>query len=233
MFLFGITWLFGILTFSSEVREVFQILFTVFNSFQGFFIFLFFCAISKEARESWKELFGSGRLSELLNSRNGNCNGNAAFNEYDNVVGHQASHTASTFKSNDQDAFQAENTRKNSWGRVMTEYDAEAAFALEMSKRDVFEEDHDFGENYSLKTVTIESADEKESDSESESYKDSYSLASSGMELGADHTNFADGKNREFPNLLFGETESVAKSETNGSIKAHGTQLRLEMDEHS
>ena len=42
MLLFGLTWLFAILTFSaSGVRETFQLLFTVFNSLQGFFIFVF------------------------------------------------------------------------------------------------------------------------------------------------------------------------------------------------
>ena len=42
LFLFGLTWGFFILTFSvSGLRETFQILFTVFNSFQGFFVFAF------------------------------------------------------------------------------------------------------------------------------------------------------------------------------------------------
>ena len=42
LFLFGITWGFFILTFSvSRLRETFQILFTVFNSLQGFFVFVF------------------------------------------------------------------------------------------------------------------------------------------------------------------------------------------------
>ena len=57
MSLFGLTWLFAILTVSvSGLRETFQILFAVFNSFQGFFIFLFFCVLNKEARDSWREL---------------------------------------------------------------------------------------------------------------------------------------------------------------------------------
>ena len=59
MSLFGLTWLFAILTISSApaLRETFQILFTVFNSFQGAFVFVFFCVINKEARKSWKEFF--------------------------------------------------------------------------------------------------------------------------------------------------------------------------------
>ena len=65
MFLFGLTWLFAILTFSAApgFRETFQALFTVSNSFQGFFIFLFFCVFSKEAREHWKEVLSFGTYS--------------------------------------------------------------------------------------------------------------------------------------------------------------------------
>lgn len=67
MFLFGITWFFAILTFSvSGIREVGSILFTVFNSLQGLFIFIFFCAASKEARESWREFFSCGKYKSLF-----------------------------------------------------------------------------------------------------------------------------------------------------------------------
>lgn len=55
MCLFGLTWLFALLTFSTTgLRETFQILFTVFNSFQGFFIFLFI-TVNKETINSCKE----------------------------------------------------------------------------------------------------------------------------------------------------------------------------------
>ena len=65
MSLFGLTWLFAILTISVPgLREIFQILFTIFNSFQGFFIFLFFCVLNKEARDSWRELFSRGEKRE-------------------------------------------------------------------------------------------------------------------------------------------------------------------------
>ena len=67
MFLFGLTWLFAILTFSvTGVRETFQILFVIFNSFQGFFIFLFFCILNKEALESWREFFSCGKYKSKL-----------------------------------------------------------------------------------------------------------------------------------------------------------------------
>ena len=72
MSLFGLTWLFAILTVSVPgLRETFQILFTIFNSFQGFFIFVFFCVLNKEARNSWIEVFSRTKKqgeSSLLKS---------------------------------------------------------------------------------------------------------------------------------------------------------------------
>ena len=60
MFLFGLTWLFAALTVSAA-SLVFQILFALFNSLQGFFIFLFFCVFSSDARDSWKQVLCCGR----------------------------------------------------------------------------------------------------------------------------------------------------------------------------
>ena len=67
MFLFGLTWLFAALTIGGVLGSIFQILFTVFVSFQGLYIFLFFVILNTEARESWRELLSCGRYkSELL-----------------------------------------------------------------------------------------------------------------------------------------------------------------------
>ena len=57
LFLFGITWVFFVLTFSGSVagfRETFQLLFTVFNSLQGFFVFAFI--LFTEGFSYWKTL---------------------------------------------------------------------------------------------------------------------------------------------------------------------------------
>jgi len=71
MFLFGLSWLFGALTITVQaVRLTFQILFAIFTSLQGFFIFLFLCVFSKEARELWKEFLSCGRYkSKFLNPK--------------------------------------------------------------------------------------------------------------------------------------------------------------------
>ena len=60
MFLFGLTWLLGALTIigfaDSRASTALQILFVILNASQGFFIFLFFCVLSKDAQECWSQL---------------------------------------------------------------------------------------------------------------------------------------------------------------------------------
>lgn len=59
MSLFGLSWLFAILTVVSitGLQETFQILFTIFNSFQGCFIFIFLCVLDKNVRKLWKRTY--------------------------------------------------------------------------------------------------------------------------------------------------------------------------------
>ena len=52
MMLFGLTWIFGAFTISGA-SLTFQYLFAIFNSLQGFTIFVFFCVIPKDTRELW------------------------------------------------------------------------------------------------------------------------------------------------------------------------------------
>ena len=56
MVLFGLTWLFAILTFITESNASFiiQFFFAFFNTFQGFFIFLFLIILNKDSRDAWK-----------------------------------------------------------------------------------------------------------------------------------------------------------------------------------
>ena len=49
---FGLIWVFGTLTVHQN-STVFLFAFAIFNSLQGFFIFLFFCVFGKEGRELW------------------------------------------------------------------------------------------------------------------------------------------------------------------------------------
>lgn len=52
--LLGITWLFGYLAIG-EARFLFNLLFLVFNSLQGLFVFLFFCLRNEDVRKDWME----------------------------------------------------------------------------------------------------------------------------------------------------------------------------------
>ena len=64
MNIYGLTWIFGIFTFIPGSSVAFQYLFAIFNSLQGFFMFLFFCVLGKEARESWAKLICRGKLKK-------------------------------------------------------------------------------------------------------------------------------------------------------------------------
>ena len=70
MSLLGMMWLFAALTFQfgddQTVRNIFQTLFTLSASFQGFFVFVFFCLLNKVARELWKELLCCGKYRSKL-----------------------------------------------------------------------------------------------------------------------------------------------------------------------
>lgn len=66
MNLYGLTWLFAIFTFGEhEGQRAFQILFAIFNSLQGFFMFVFFCVLGKEARDSWAKFLCRGKLKKF------------------------------------------------------------------------------------------------------------------------------------------------------------------------
>ena len=55
MLMFGLTWLFGALSVSGAAI-VFQWLFIIAATSQGFLLFIFFCVIGKDARQEWKQL---------------------------------------------------------------------------------------------------------------------------------------------------------------------------------
>ncbi|XP_071954820.1 adhesion G-protein coupled receptor G7-like [Antedon mediterranea] len=71
--LLGLTWLFGFISMNSTASVVFEVLFCIFNSFQGLIIFIFFCLRNQEVRKTWKAkcLYGSDRYinSSFLNSQ--------------------------------------------------------------------------------------------------------------------------------------------------------------------
>ena len=63
MILFGLTWVLAAFTIR-EASLAFQILFAVFNSLQGFFIFIFFCVLSSDVRWLWLKMVTCGRYGK-------------------------------------------------------------------------------------------------------------------------------------------------------------------------
>ena len=59
-FMFGLQWIFGAFTIA-EASLAFQWLFVIFSTLQGFFLFLFFCAFTEDAREEWFNLLSCGK----------------------------------------------------------------------------------------------------------------------------------------------------------------------------
>ena len=55
MVLFGTSWLFGAFSINAGAK-VFQWLFLIFNTTQGFCLFLFLCIINNDGRDEWKKL---------------------------------------------------------------------------------------------------------------------------------------------------------------------------------
>ena len=70
MVLFGLTWILGAFTIS-EASLAFQILFAIFNSFQGFFIFVFYCVLSPEVRQLWLQAMRCAKYAQTSSSSSG------------------------------------------------------------------------------------------------------------------------------------------------------------------
>ena len=60
--LFGLGWVFGILTIR-QASIAFKYIFVIFNGFQGFYFFLFICVLQKEARDFWVATLTCGRCA--------------------------------------------------------------------------------------------------------------------------------------------------------------------------
>ena len=59
--LLGLTWIFAIFAIG-EANLVFQYLFNILNSLQGFFVFIFYCCLKKDVAKLWKKKI-TGQMS--------------------------------------------------------------------------------------------------------------------------------------------------------------------------
>lgn len=65
--LLGVSWVFGLLAVG-DLRDVFQWLFTIFNSLQGLFIFIFYTLRNTEVQKEWKRVLKISRDNENSSS---------------------------------------------------------------------------------------------------------------------------------------------------------------------
>ncbi|XP_072515682.1 adhesion G-protein coupled receptor G2 [Salminus brasiliensis] len=63
--LLGLTWVFGLFSAWESVNSVTAYLFTICNSLQGFFIFVFRCAMKEDIRRQWRKYFCCGILKNI------------------------------------------------------------------------------------------------------------------------------------------------------------------------
>lgn len=68
MVLLGVTWVFGAFAIG-EAKLIFQYIFTVCNSLQGFLIFVIRCLSYPEARKAWYHFFTTGQLKRYKGTR--------------------------------------------------------------------------------------------------------------------------------------------------------------------
>ena len=66
--LLGTTWIFGLLAVG-DLRDVFQWLFTIFNSLQGLFIFIFFAVRNVDVRKKWSQLLSQFSVTTISDSQ--------------------------------------------------------------------------------------------------------------------------------------------------------------------
>ena len=67
--LLGLTWILGLLAVG-DLTYTFQLLFTIFNSLQGFFIFVFYTLMNKDVHMEWKRIlnFNKKNANSATNS---------------------------------------------------------------------------------------------------------------------------------------------------------------------
>ena len=65
--LFGLTWTFGLLVVSNDI-VVFQYIFCIVASLQGFFVFLFYCIRNENVRLFWGQKIRVGRRSSRVHT---------------------------------------------------------------------------------------------------------------------------------------------------------------------
>ena len=98
LILFGLTWLFAVFTFITEpnISFMIQFFFAFFNTFQGFFIFLFFVLLNSDVRSNYVSLFRRWRAkkppSTAVTTVAAKYNRTSSLNDKFTLISHKPSH---------------------------------------------------------------------------------------------------------------------------------------------
>ncbi len=134
MTMFGLSWVFGAFSIG-DGAIVFQWLFVIFNTSQGFMLFLFFCVIGADAREEWKNLLTCNKyktrksLTAQMLSSMGNTNSNTRFTKRRNrTIGSGSVETALT-----SDGRNSNTIRRSTGIGLDSDYEPERLPTVEMA----------------------------------------------------------------------------------------------------
>ncbi|XP_019849534.1 PREDICTED: adhesion G-protein coupled receptor G2-like [Amphimedon queenslandica] len=105
LILFGLTWLFAVFTFITEpnVSFMIQFFFAFFNTFQGFFIFLFFVLLNSDVRNNYVSLFCDWRAkkppSTAVTTAAAKYNQTSSLNDNSNLISQALSSSPNNLNS--------------------------------------------------------------------------------------------------------------------------------------
>ena len=111
--LFGLTWLFGVFTVTTKASIVFTTLFTIFTSFQGLFVFVFLCVLSRDAFNCYRSILlkSSGAYqswSEVRSPTASKSTGTTTISSNSSVPRKDKSYLNPAFDDDKQSAFSQE-----------------------------------------------------------------------------------------------------------------------------
>ncbi|PIK35316.1 putative G-protein coupled receptor, partial [Apostichopus japonicus] len=113
-FLLGLTWLFGFFAIS-EATLPFQYIFCILNSMQGFFIFLFRCALYPEVVRSWRMCWKMRTLSVDRHINSSNAQKHSSHNNPDHSSSSSNSKKSNKSKQNTKVTFASSESNKTSF----------------------------------------------------------------------------------------------------------------------
>ena len=170
MFLLGLSWLilmFTVVGADTNIYAAFAIqwLFVFFNSLQGFFLFVFFVALNRDARKLWLVCFhscynrSSTKFKYNLSSAEKTASTKLAeYSHSDDMKGKQNRHTSETATTSIHFETITSNDNNTSAGALLTSVETKPHAQIQMKRWSTFRKTHD------VETAEIVFNDESDQD---------------------------------------------------------------------